>query len=151
MNCVIVIVTSMFFNVIHMLPTEFVAHKVFKRGLLPERLPGREEAFFEIEKPSLYNSAQVIASNIIKPTPIVDTISEADKYGNTGEQFKPVGNLITGSFQKISRVINAVVDVSFYQSIVPVYESILLLFMSTYHHSVRIETLWYHVFYSCFK
>ncbi|XP_031340989.1 uncharacterized protein LOC116169101 [Photinus pyralis] len=110
MNCVIVIVTSMFFNVIHMLPTEFVAHKVFKRGLLPERLPGREEAFFEIEKPSLYNSAQVIASNIIKPTPIVDTISEADKYGNTGEQFKPVGNLITGSFQKISRVINAVVD-----------------------------------------
>ncbi|KAK5643118.1 hypothetical protein RI129_006963 [Pyrocoelia pectoralis] len=94
-------------QVIHII---IIINIVIRRGILPQRLPGREEATLEIEKPSAYDYAQTIVKNMLKPTPIVDTISEEDKYGNTGEQFHPVGNLITGSFKTISNVVNAVVD-----------------------------------------
>lgn len=77
------------------------------------RTKGREEAFFDQPKPSLYEYAQKIYGNIAHPKPLIDTISEEEKYGNNGDQFRSFGNAIVNSYEGFSNFLNAAVDLPF--------------------------------------
>ncbi|KAF5289924.1 hypothetical protein FQA39_LY14933 [Lamprigera yunnana] len=70
----------------------------------------REESFLEYQKPSIYEYAQKILGNIIQPKPLVDTISEKEKYGNNGDQFRPLGNAIVNGYEGFSNFLNAAID-----------------------------------------
>lgn len=52
----------------------------------------------------------------MRPQPIVDTIAEHEKYGNTGDQFRSIGNVIIEKYENFSNFLNSAVDVSFYQT-----------------------------------
>ncbi|KAF5282170.1 hypothetical protein FQR65_LT02867 [Abscondita terminalis] len=77
------------------------------------RTKGRDEAFFDQPKPSLYEYAQQIYGNIAHPKPIIDTISEEEKYGNNGDQFRSIGNAIVNSYEGFSNFLNSAVDLPF--------------------------------------
>lgn len=47
-----------------------------------------------------------------QPQPIVDTIQEHEKYGNTGDKFYPVGRAIVNGYEGFSNVLNRLLDVS---------------------------------------
>lgn len=61
---------------------------------------------------SIYDNAQKLVVNVLHPKPIVDTISEEEKYGNAGDQFRPIGNLVVNGYEGFSNFLNAAADVS---------------------------------------
>lgn len=44
--------------------------------------------------------------------PIVDTIQEHEKYGNTGDQFYGAGRALINTYEGFANLINKVIDVS---------------------------------------
>lgn len=50
---------------------------------------------------------------ILQPRPIVDTIQEHEKYGNTGDKFYPIGRAIVNGYEGFSNLLNKLLDVSF--------------------------------------
>lgn len=46
-----------------------------------------------------------------QPKPIVDTISESEKYGNTGDKFYTAGKSIVGGAEGISNFVNSALEV----------------------------------------
>lgn len=61
---------------------------------------------------SKYGNLQQAVANIYNPKPIVDTISEEDKYGNDGEKFKSVGRVLINGYEGFSNFLNALFEVS---------------------------------------
>ena len=50
---------------------------------------------------------------IIQPKAVVDTIkSESEIYGNTGDNLKPLSNVVVSTMAVVSDVVNRLVDVS---------------------------------------
>lgn len=47
-----------------------------------------------------------------QPKPIVDTISEEEKYGNTGDKFYGAGRALVGGAEGVSNLVNSVLEVS---------------------------------------
>lgn len=49
-----------------------------------------------------------------QPKPIVDTIQEEDKYGNTGDKFYTAGRAIVAGASGVSNLVNSVLEVGHY-------------------------------------
>lgn len=49
----------------------------------------------------------------VKPKPILDTIREEDKYGNTGDRLSFIGRGVVAGFEGFSNILNKVLDVSY--------------------------------------
>ncbi|XP_043484287.1 uncharacterized protein LOC122512488 isoform X2 [Leptopilina heterotoma] len=65
------------------------------------------QSFFE--KPKL-NPVEGILEKFFKPTPLIDGISEDQKYGNSGDKFIGVGRALVNGFEGLSNFLNAAVD-----------------------------------------
>lgn len=63
------------------------------------------------QKDSIYDNAQKAVISFFHPKPIIDTIQEHEKYGNTGDKFRPIGNAIVGGYEGFSNFLNAAADV----------------------------------------
>lgn len=48
---------------------------------------------------------------MFQPKPIVDTISEEEKYGNSGDKFYSAGKAIVGGAEGISNLVNSALEV----------------------------------------
>ncbi|CAO1381850.1 unnamed protein product [Diamesa tonsa] len=59
---------------------------------------------------SKYDGLQQKTADFFKPKPVLDGIREEDKYGNTGDQFQFLNNLVVRSFEAISNVVNKIID-----------------------------------------
>ncbi|XP_066588317.1 uncharacterized protein [Prorops nasuta] len=66
-----------------------------KQGLLEKQAPKPVRGLLE---------------NFLKPTPLVDGITEKEKYGNSGDQFIGIGRALVGGFEGLSNFLNTVVD-----------------------------------------
>lgn len=49
--------------------------------------------------------------SLFQPKPIVDTIQEEDKYGNTGDKFYTAGRAIVGGASGVSNLVNSILEV----------------------------------------
>lgn len=67
------------------------------------------QSLFELKKPK---PIQDYLQNYLSPVPIVDRITEKDKYGNSGDQFIGVTRVIVNGLEGISNFLNALVYVS---------------------------------------
>lgn len=65
-----------------------------------------------LEKPKSQNPVSSFLESVLKPKPIVDSISEEEKYGNNGDKFIGVGRALVNGFEGLSNFLNAVVEVS---------------------------------------
>lgn len=45
-----------------------------------------------------------------QPLPIVDTIQEHEKYGNSGDKFYPIGRAIVSTYEGFSNLLNRLLD-----------------------------------------
>jgi len=72
-----------------------------------------EQAILERRKP---DNIRQILNNIVTPTPIVDGIKEEEKYGNTGDKFIGLGNMIVKGFVNLTNSLSTIVNVSILQS-----------------------------------
>ncbi|XP_045478923.1 uncharacterized protein LOC123683954 [Harmonia axyridis] len=77
---------------------------------------GRTRAVLEQETllsqvDSKYTNLQQAVANIYNPKPVVDTISEEDKYGNDGEKFKSVGRVLVNGYESFSNFLNALFEI----------------------------------------
>lgn len=52
--------------------------------------------------------------SFFKPTPLVDSIREEEKYGNDGDKFIGIGRALVSGFEGFSNFLNAIVDVSLF-------------------------------------
>ncbi|XP_037038396.1 uncharacterized protein LOC119075915 [Bradysia coprophila] len=59
---------------------------------------------------SVYDNSQLKVGDFLNPQPIVDTIQEHEKYGNTGDKFYPVGRAIVNGYEGFSNVLNKLLD-----------------------------------------
>nr|XP_018905439.1 PREDICTED: uncharacterized protein LOC109036003 [Bemisia tabaci]XP_018905440.1 PREDICTED: uncharacterized protein LOC109036003 [Bemisia tabaci] len=65
-------------------------------------------------KPKNSDGLSVVQSallNFLRPMPIVDTITEEEKYGNDGDKFNRVGKSIVGGVEKVSEFVNKVTNI----------------------------------------
>ncbi|XP_026477842.1 uncharacterized protein LOC113383806 [Ctenocephalides felis] len=74
-----------------------------------------EYAVLETEGPfstklTFMEQLQALLTGNWQPQPIVDTISEDEKYGNSGDKFSTVGRAVVSGFEGLSNLINKVVD-----------------------------------------
>ncbi|CAF4745017.1 unnamed protein product [Pieris macdunnoughi] len=60
---------------------------------------------------SVNEGVQHVAAGILQPKPIVDTIREEEKYGNTGDKFYNTGRAIVGGAERISNFINSLIAI----------------------------------------
>ncbi|KAJ0183775.1 hypothetical protein K1T71_000198 [Dendrolimus kikuchii] len=60
---------------------------------------------------SINENVQGVVAGLFQPLPIVDTISEEEKYGNNGDKFYSAGQAIVGSAEGLSNVVNSVLEV----------------------------------------
>ncbi|KAF2894333.1 hypothetical protein ILUMI_11841 [Ignelater luminosus] len=95
--------------------SSIVASKIAAVNIIPERPKGRERAVLEHptwinQKDSVYDYAQQAVANFFHPKPIIDTIEEHEKYGNTGDKFRPIGNAIVEGYEGFSNFLNAAAD-----------------------------------------
>ncbi|KAG6465285.1 hypothetical protein O3G_MSEX015050 [Manduca sexta] len=60
---------------------------------------------------SVKENIQGLVAGIFQPKPIVDTISESEKYGNTGDKFYGAGQVLVGGAQGVSNIVNSVLDI----------------------------------------
>jgi hypothetical protein len=70
----------------------------------------KDQAFFERNNDN--NPISLFLQSILKPQPIVDSIKEEDKYGNSGDKFGTVGRALVNGVEGISNFVNSIVDVS---------------------------------------
>ncbi|KAG5682775.1 hypothetical protein PVAND_012107 [Polypedilum vanderplanki] len=60
---------------------------------------------------SIYDNTQKKTSDIFKPQPVVDGIkSESEKFGNTGDQLRPLQNVVVSTMSVVSNVVNKILD-----------------------------------------
>lgn len=45
-----------------------------------------------------------------QPRPIVDTIAEHEKYGNSGDKFYPIGRAFVNTYEGFSNFLNRLLD-----------------------------------------
>lgn len=64
-----------------------------------------------LERPISKPIANVLDS-FLKPTALVDTIKEEEKYGNSGDKFIGIGRALVTGYQEFSNFLNALIDVS---------------------------------------
>ncbi|XP_055912343.1 uncharacterized protein LOC129946245 [Eupeodes corollae] len=48
-------------------------------------------------------------ADLTKPVPVIDTISESDKYGNNGDQFDGIARAIVNGYEAFSNLINRLI------------------------------------------
>lgn len=77
---------------------------------------GREHAATEVEHKlsqfdSSYANLHKKTNEFVNAKPIVDTISEHEKYGNTGGQTRAVSTAVVGVYENIANAINAFFEV----------------------------------------
>lgn len=77
---------------------------------------GREHAVKEVEHKlsqldSFYANLHKKTNDFVNVKPIVDTISEHEKYGNTGETGRAVSTVIVGAYENIANAVNAFFEV----------------------------------------
>lgn len=73
------------------------------------------QAILEKRKP---DNIRRILDSFLTPMPIVDRITNDEKYGNTGDKFIGIGGAIVNGYEKFSNFLNVIVDVSVYHKIV---------------------------------
>ncbi|XP_003697009.1 uncharacterized protein LOC100870040 [Apis florea] len=61
------------------------------------------QSFFERPVANVLNS-------FLKPTPLVDSIKEEEKYGNSGDKFIGIGRALVTGYQEFSNFLNTLVD-----------------------------------------
>ncbi|XP_025269344.1 uncharacterized protein LOC112639484 isoform X1 [Camponotus floridanus] len=69
-----------------------------------------EQAILERRKP---DNIRQILNNIVTPTPIVDGIKEEEKYGNTGDKFIGLGNMIVKGFVNLTNSLSTIVNIPY--------------------------------------
>ncbi|CAH0578076.1 unnamed protein product [Chrysodeixis includens] len=60
---------------------------------------------------SFKENIQNMVAGIFQPKPIVDTITEDEKYGNTGDKFAGAGKALVGGAQSFSNFVNSILEV----------------------------------------
>ncbi|KAJ8737116.1 hypothetical protein PYW07_000387 [Mythimna separata] len=60
---------------------------------------------------SFKENIQGIVAGFFQPQPIVDTIREEDKYGNSGDKFYSAGKALVGGAEGVSNFVNSVLEV----------------------------------------
>ncbi|KAJ2954429.1 hypothetical protein O0L34_g2698 [Tuta absoluta] len=60
---------------------------------------------------SVKENAGNVVAGIFQPKPIVDTIREDEKYGNTGDKFYAAGRAVVGGASGISNFVNSVLEI----------------------------------------
>lgn len=67
------------------------------------------QSLFEVKK---NKPIEGILENFLMPKPLVDRISDDEKYGNAGDKFIGVGRALVNGFEGLSNIINKIIDVS---------------------------------------
>ncbi|XP_039764074.1 uncharacterized protein LOC120636596 [Pararge aegeria] len=60
---------------------------------------------------SVKENAQNVVAGIFQPQPLVDTIKEEEKYGNTGDKFQSTGRALVNGAEGISNFVNSILEV----------------------------------------
>ncbi|XP_059045824.1 uncharacterized protein LOC131841525 [Achroia grisella] len=60
---------------------------------------------------SVKDNLHHIVAGILQPKPLVDTIQEEEKYGNTGDKFYGTGRAIVSGAEGVSNFVNSVIEV----------------------------------------
>ncbi|CAH0703414.1 unnamed protein product [Spodoptera exigua] len=71
----------------------------------------QESEGFGSKKLSIKENIQGVVAGIFQPQPIVDTIREEEKYGNSGDKFYSAGKAIVGGAEGLSNFVNSVLEV----------------------------------------
>ncbi|XP_055844850.1 uncharacterized protein LOC129911167 [Episyrphus balteatus] len=56
-----------------------------------------------------YDSGHKKLADFTRPIPVIDTISESEKYGNTGDQFDGIARAIVNGYEAFSNLINKLI------------------------------------------
>ncbi|KAI8430758.1 hypothetical protein MSG28_000926 [Choristoneura fumiferana] len=88
----------------------------FDGGYFAAPVTTLEGAFLETEglgskKLTIKENLHGIVAGLLQPKPIVDTISEEEKYGNTGDKFYGAGRALVGGAEGVSNLVNSVLEV----------------------------------------
>ncbi|XP_075991237.1 uncharacterized protein LOC142986599 [Anticarsia gemmatalis] len=92
------------------------ANSLSEGGIFSAPVTTRESALQEVEgygskTLSVKENLEGYVAGIFQPKPIVDTISESEKYGNTGDKFYTAGKAIVGGAAGFSNFVNSVLEV----------------------------------------
>ncbi|XP_053623800.1 uncharacterized protein LOC128682865 isoform X2 [Plodia interpunctella] len=60
---------------------------------------------------SVKDNLHSIVAGILQPKPIVDTIKEEEKYGNTGDKFIGAGRALVSGAEGVSNFVNSIIEV----------------------------------------
>ncbi|XP_013184858.2 uncharacterized protein LOC106130550 [Amyelois transitella] len=60
---------------------------------------------------SVKDNLHSIVAGILQPKPIVDTIKEEEKYGNSGDRFYSAGRALVGGAEGVSNFVNSIIEV----------------------------------------
>ncbi|XP_045784871.1 uncharacterized protein LOC123880670 [Maniola jurtina] len=60
---------------------------------------------------SVKENVQNVVAGVFQPQPIVDTIKEEEKYGNSGEKFESTGRALVNGAEGISNFVNSILEV----------------------------------------
>ncbi|EDV44459.1 uncharacterized protein Dana_GF20369 [Drosophila ananassae] len=87
----------------------------FKISLLPTPAKTAESVNLEQEAIpskvlSLYDNGQKKLAEISQPVPILDTISEHEKYGNNGDMFDGISRSIVNGYEAFSNLLNTFIQ-----------------------------------------
>ncbi|XP_063373222.1 uncharacterized protein LOC134661186 [Cydia amplana] len=63
------------------------------------------------KKLSLKENLHGIVAGLLQPKPIVDTIKEEEKYGNSGDKFITAGRALVNGAEGVSNIVNSVLEV----------------------------------------
>ncbi|KAH8273036.1 hypothetical protein KR018_000958, partial [Drosophila ironensis] len=88
----------------------------FKISLLPTPAKTRESVNLEQEAIpskvlSVYDNSQKKLADLSQPVPILDTISEHEKYGNNGDMFDGISRSIVNGYEAFSNLLNTFIQV----------------------------------------
>lgn len=87
-------------------------------NIFGDRIHGREQAVKEQESKlrvfdTAYMNIQKKVSNHFQIEPIIDNTQEKNKYGNTGANYRSIGNGLVDGFEVFSNILNGVFEVTF--------------------------------------
>ncbi|XP_063392701.1 uncharacterized protein LOC134678176 [Cydia fagiglandana] len=90
---------------------EYLATGYF--GAPPTTLEGAilESEGYGSKKLSLKENLHGIVAGLLQPKPIVDTIKEEEKYGNSGDKFITAGRALVTGAEGVSNLVNSVLEV----------------------------------------
>ncbi|KAH8270691.1 hypothetical protein KR044_006187 [Drosophila immigrans] len=89
----------------------------FRISLLPTPAKTAESVNLEHEAIpskvlSLYDNSQKKISDISHPVPILDSISEHEKYGNNGDKFDGISRSLVNGYEAFSNLLNTFIQVT---------------------------------------